>query len=65
MGSMQCNVEFEYKLSICSGTKKNLDRVGGSQDLPDANWSPEQHYPLTYVLVFSIAYFPLAFPPIT
>jgi hypothetical protein len=23
MGSMQCNVEFEYQLSICSGTKEN------------------------------------------
>jgi hypothetical protein len=37
MGSMQCNVEFGYQLSICSGTKENLDRVGRSQDLPDAN----------------------------
>jgi hypothetical protein len=25
MGSMQCNVEFEYQLSICSGTTENLD----------------------------------------
>jgi hypothetical protein len=23
MGSMQCNVEFGYRLSICSGTKEN------------------------------------------
>jgi hypothetical protein len=23
MRSMQCNVEFEYQLSICSGTKEN------------------------------------------
>jgi hypothetical protein len=40
MGSMQCNVEFGYKPSICSGTKENhenLDRVRRSQDLPDAN----------------------------
>jgi hypothetical protein len=40
MRSMQCNVEFGYQLSICSGTKettKNLDRVGRPQDLPDAN----------------------------
>jgi hypothetical protein len=37
MRSMQCNVEFGYQLSICSGTKENLDRVGRSQDLPDAN----------------------------
>jgi hypothetical protein len=37
MRSMQCNVEFGYQLSICSGTKENLDRVGPSQDLPDAN----------------------------
>jgi hypothetical protein len=40
MWSMQCNVEFEYQLSICSGTKEtteNLDRIGRSQDLPDAN----------------------------
>jgi hypothetical protein len=36
MGSMQCNVEFGYQLSICSGTKENLDRVGRSQDLPIA-----------------------------
>jgi hypothetical protein len=40
MGSMQCNMEFGYQLSIYSGTKKTtkyLDRVGRSQDLPDAN----------------------------
>jgi hypothetical protein len=40
MKSMQCNVEFGYQLSSCSGTKEdhgNLDRVGRSQDLPDAN----------------------------
>jgi hypothetical protein len=37
MRSMQCNVEFGYQLSICSGTTENLDRVGRSQDLPDAN----------------------------
>jgi hypothetical protein len=37
MGSMQCNVEFGYQLSICSGTKENLDRVGLSQELPEAN----------------------------
>jgi hypothetical protein len=36
MGSMQCNVEFGYQLSICSGTKENLDQVGRSQDLPNA-----------------------------
>jgi hypothetical protein len=23
MGSMQCNVEFGYQLSFCSGTKEN------------------------------------------
>jgi hypothetical protein len=28
MGSMQCNVEFGYQLSICSRTKENPDRVG-------------------------------------
>jgi hypothetical protein len=38
MRSMQCNVEFGYQLSICSGTKENLDRVGRSQGLPGANW---------------------------
>jgi hypothetical protein len=27
MGSMQCNVEFGYQFSICSGTTENLDRV--------------------------------------
>jgi hypothetical protein len=47
MRSMQCNVEFGYQLSICSGTTGNLDRVGRSQDLPDANWllasSPALH----------------------
>jgi hypothetical protein len=37
MGSMQCNVEFGYQLSICSGTKENLNRVGRPQDLPDVN----------------------------
>jgi hypothetical protein len=37
MGSIQCNVEFGYQLNICSGTKENLDRVGRSQDLPDAH----------------------------
>jgi hypothetical protein len=36
MWSMQCNVEFGYQLSICSGTKENLDWVGWSQDLPNA-----------------------------
>jgi hypothetical protein len=38
--STQCNVKFGYQLSICSGTEEateNLDRVGRSQDLPDAN----------------------------
>jgi hypothetical protein len=24
MGSMQCNVEFGYQPSICSGTKENI-----------------------------------------
>jgi hypothetical protein len=41
MWSMQCNVEFGYQLSICSGTKKatqNFDWVARPQDLPDANW---------------------------
>jgi hypothetical protein len=28
---MQCNMEFGYLLSICSGTNKNLDRVGLSR----------------------------------
>jgi hypothetical protein len=37
LGGLQCNVEFGYQLSICSGTEENLDRVGRSQDLPDAN----------------------------
>jgi hypothetical protein len=37
MGSMQCNVEFGYQLSICPGTTENLNQVGRSQDLPDAN----------------------------
>jgi hypothetical protein len=37
MWSVQCNVEFGCQLSICSGTKENLDRVGRSQDLADAN----------------------------
>jgi hypothetical protein len=36
MGSMQCNVEFGYQLSFCSGTKEKLDLVGRSQDLPNA-----------------------------
>jgi hypothetical protein len=38
MESMLCNVEFEYQLSICSGTKENLDRVGRSQDHSESNW---------------------------
>jgi hypothetical protein len=40
MRSTQCIVEFRYQLSICFWTRKtteNLDRVGWSQDLPDAN----------------------------
>jgi hypothetical protein len=37
MGSIQCNMEFGYELSICSGTTENLDRLGRSQDLPDTN----------------------------
>jgi hypothetical protein len=39
MRSMQCNAELVYQPIICSGAKKtteNLDRVGLSQDLPDA-----------------------------
>jgi hypothetical protein len=40
MGNMQCNVEFGYQLSICSGTTKNLDRVGRSHDFLDANRLP-------------------------
>jgi hypothetical protein len=37
MGSMQCNVEFGYQLSICCRNKENhnLDRVGRSQELPE------------------------------
>jgi hypothetical protein len=31
MWSMQCNVEFEYQLSICSGTKENHGK-------PWSNW---------------------------
>jgi hypothetical protein len=31
MGSMQCNVEFGYQLSICSGTKEN-------QGKPKSSW---------------------------
>jgi hypothetical protein len=38
MWSMQCNVKFEYQLSICSGTTEYLARFGWSQDLPDTNW---------------------------
>jgi hypothetical protein len=30
-------VEFGYQLIICSETKENLDLVGRSQDLLDAN----------------------------
>jgi hypothetical protein len=41
-GGLQCNVEFEnYELNFFAPglrkTTKNLDRVGRSQDLPDAN----------------------------
>jgi hypothetical protein len=38
MGSMQCNVEFGYQLSICSGTKENHGHPWSSWDLLDANW---------------------------
>jgi hypothetical protein len=41
MWSMQCNMEFGYQLIIWSGTKEiteNLDRVGRSHYLLDANW---------------------------
>jgi hypothetical protein len=34
MGSIQCNLEFGYQLSVCSD---GVDGVGRSQDLPDAN----------------------------
>jgi hypothetical protein len=40
MGRLQCNVKFGYQLSIALGPKKtmeNLNRVGQSHDLPDAN----------------------------
>jgi translation initiation factor IF-1 len=33
MGSMQCNVEFGYQLSICSGTKENHGKLYGTQYL--------------------------------
>jgi hypothetical protein len=29
MGSMQCNVEFGYQLSVCSGTKENHGKLSG------------------------------------
>jgi hypothetical protein len=41
MGSMQCNVEFEYQHRFAPGPGKNtesLERVGRSQILRDANW---------------------------
>jgi hypothetical protein len=38
MGSMQCNMEFGYQLSICSGTKENPDRFGWSQDHLDTDF---------------------------
>jgi hypothetical protein len=38
MWNMQCNMEFGYQLSICSGTKENLDRVIRLQDRPVTNW---------------------------
>jgi hypothetical protein len=40
MRSMQCNVEFDTNSAFALGRRKtteNLDRVGRSQDLPDAN----------------------------
>jgi hypothetical protein len=40
MRSMQCNVEFGTNSAFALGPRKtteNLDRVGRSQDLPDAN----------------------------
>jgi hypothetical protein len=36
MVSMKCNVEFAFALGPRK-TTENLDRVGRSQDLPDAN----------------------------
>jgi hypothetical protein len=48
MGSMQRNVEFWYQLSICSGTKENLDGVGGSQDLQDEKLSSSQQSGIKY-----------------
>jgi hypothetical protein len=66
MGSMQCNVEFGYQLSICFGTKENLDRV--------ANWllanSPALNpralilVPICAVMFFScfLFFFLLLFP---
>jgi hypothetical protein len=41
MWSMQCNVDFGYQLVFAMGLRKtteNLDHVGRSQDLSDANW---------------------------
>jgi hypothetical protein len=59
---MQCNVEFGYELSICSGTKENLDRVGRSQDLPEANWLLASSltlnmWALTLVPICAVAFF--------
>jgi hypothetical protein len=44
MGSMQCNVEFGYQLSICSGTKENqlqlfYERQSGAHLGPVTNFS--------------------------
>jgi hypothetical protein len=66
MRSMQCNVEFGYQLSICSGTKENLDRVGRSHDLPDANWLLASSPPLKTRALTTVPicdFFNFSFPP--
>jgi hypothetical protein len=71
MGSMQCNVEFGTNSEFALGPRKtteNLDQVGRSQDLLDANWllasslalNPQA---LTLVPICAVVYFFCSPPP--
>jgi hypothetical protein len=62
MGSMQCNVEFGYQLSICSATKENHGKPWSSWTVAgpsECNWllasSPALN-PRTLTLVHTLCY---------
>jgi hypothetical protein len=68
MGSMQCNVEFGYQLSICSGTKENHGKPWSSWPVAgtsECNWLLASRPALnsrTVTLVPTLCYCSIFFP---